>query len=481
MIKGGPCGIWWPRLGAWLRTKRLELEIEAMSSRGLVLRRVIWLSALAAVLASPKLAMAQAGVAVDAEGVLRLKSTADQSGQLSKQQQAAVRAALNTKAANKSPIRYISLKHLERAIREHDGTLTDEMRYLAGLLRVHYVFFYPDSGDIVIAGPAEGWTTDPVERVIGISSGRPVIRIEDLCVALRAFPPHGKATRLIGCSIDPTEEGLKAYEQFVRSIGSSLDPDDTQKVEMVAEGMRNAKGLQSIRVNGVSPKTHFAMVMVEADFRMKLIGIGLEKPPVKLVSFVDRPNAALGNQGLARWFFTPNYECVRTSTDGQAMELVGDGVKVVGEEELVAINGQRTAAGQPNRASQAFAKDFTKVYSELADRSPVYAELRNMIDLAVTAAYIQQHDFYGKANWKADVLGDEHAIATEVYNAPKQVATVVNVIRKGSRLAMPNGGVDINPMMALAPEKVMPDKDSKVAAARAKVKIELPKGRWWWD
>jgi hypothetical protein len=442
------------------------------------------MSAAAAMLAAPRLATAQiGGVAVDAEGVIKLKSTADQTGQLlTKQQQAAIRAGLNTKAAKKSPIRYISLTRLEQDIKAHNGALTDEMRYLAGLLRVRYVFFYPDSGDVVIAGPAEGWTTDANERAVGIASGRPVIRLEDLCVALRAFPPGGKVTRMIGCSIDPTQEGLKAYEQFVRSIGSNLDPRDTQRVELVAEGMRNAKGLQSVSVNGISPKTHFAMVMVEADYRMKLIGIGLEKPPVKLVSFVDRANAAnLGSQGLARWFFTPNYECVRTTVDGQGMELVGDGVKVVGEEELVALNGQRAATAHGNSASKAFTLAFTKVYSELADRSPVYAELRNMIDLAVTAAYIQQHDFYGKANWKADVLGDESTIATEVYNAPKQVATVVNVIRKGNSISMPNGGVEINPLMALAPEKVMQDKDSKVSQAHDKAKIELPKGRWWWD
>ena len=453
-----------------------------MLSRGLLLRRVIWMAAAAAMLAAPRLVMAQGGVAVDAEGVVRLKSTADQTGQLSKQQQAAIRAGLNTKAAKKSSMRCISLKALEQDIKAHNGTLTEETRYLAGLLRIRYVFFYPDSGDIVIAGPAEGWTTDANDRVVGISSGRPVIRLEDLCTALRAFPPGGKVTRLIGCSIDPTQEGLKAYEQFVRSIGSNLDPRDTQRVEMVAEGMRNSKGLQSISVNGISPKTHYAMVMVEADYRMKMIGIGLEKPPVKLVSFVDRANAAqLGSQGLARWFFTPNYECVRTSADGQAMELVGDGVKVVGEEELVGLNGQRAATAHGNSASKAFTQAFTKVYSELADRSPVYAELRNMIDLAVAAAYIQQHDFYGKANWKADVLGDENTIATEVYNPPKQVATVVNVIRKGNHLSMPNGGVEINPLMALAPEKVIEDKDSKVAQAHDKAKIELPQGRWWWD
>ena len=39
--------------------------------------------------------------------------------------------------------------------------------------------------------------------------------------------------------------------------------------------------------------THFAQVMIEADYRMKLIGIGLERPPVKLASYVDKANPAM--------------------------------------------------------------------------------------------------------------------------------------------------------------------------------------------
>ncbi len=455
-----------------------------MLSRGLVLRRVMLLAVLATATAAPKIVFAQAaGVAVDAAGVVQLKSTADQSGRLTKEQQAAVRAGLNTQAAKASRMRCISLKHLEKAIRDNSGAITDAMRYLAGLLRVRYVFFYPDSGDIVIAGPAEGWTADPAGRIIGISSGRPVIRLDDLCVALRAFPPSGSATKLIGCSIDPTKEGLAAMQRFLRSVGSNADPRDAQRTQFIVEGLQSNLGLQRVTVNGVSAKTHFAVVMVEADYRMKLIGIGLERPPVKLVSWVDRANAAqISRNALARWFFTPDYQCVRTSTDGAAMELVGDGVKVVGEDELVSSSGQRTAAGHGNNASQKFVQAFTKVYSELADKSAVYAELRNLIDLTVMAAYIQQHDFYGKANWKMDVLGDENAIVTETDNAPKQVASAVNAIWKGHQLLTPiGGGVEINPLMALAPEKILADKDSKVAEARDKVKIELAKGRWWWD
>ena len=186
-------------------------------------------------------------------------------------------------------------------------------------------------------------------------------------------------------------------------------------------------------VNGVSPKTHFAQVLVEADYRMKLIGIGLEKPPVRLVSYVDRANPAqVSRNALQRWYFVPDYQCVRVSDDRLAMELVGDGVKLVGEGRTG--HGRRAAASRgqkSNKASQDFVTSFTKKYPELADRSPVYAELRNLIDLSVAAAYIQKQDFYGKAGWKMPLLGNEKDFAVETYNSPKQVAAAVNAIWKG--------------------------------------------------
>jgi hypothetical protein len=442
--------------------------------------RTLWLLAVTAVaLAVPPAVFGQAGVAVDAEGVLRLKQTADQTGRLSKDRYAAARASLNSKVAAYSKLRKISLKHMEQAMRDKQGVLTDEMRYLAGLLRVRYVFFYPDSQDIVLAGPAEGWTPDPNGRMVGIQGGRPVIQLQDLVVALRMFPPGGEPTKLIGCSIDPTQQGLAAMQSFLRSVGSRATPADTQ---YIVQNLRTNLGLQTISINGVSPRTHFSQVMVEADYRMKLIGIGLEKPPIRMVSYVDRATPAqVSRNALARWFFTPDYECVRTADDGLAMELVGDGVKLVGEDELVSAEGQRQAVGRGDKASQAFVTSFTKQYSELADRSPIYAELRNLIDLAVAAAYMQQHDLYGKAGWRMELLGDEKAYSVEVYNDPKQVATAVNAIWRGHTLMTPvGGGVEISPLAALAPDKRLPD-DGKAAKIRQQTKIELAKGQWWWD
>jgi hypothetical protein len=102
----------------------------------------------------------------------------------------------------------------------------------------------------------------------------------------------------------------------------------------------------------------------------------------------------------------PNYECVKATEDGFAMELVGDGVKLVGESERVTAEGARVNnAGGGNQASQQFVRQFTEKYGELAKKSPVYAQLRNLIDLAIASAYIQERDFYGQAGWSLEVLG----------------------------------------------------------------------------
>ena len=417
---------------------------------------------------------------VDAQGVLSRSFAPDLGGRTRQQYQAAARRTLAPELTRFSPMRMISLNRLEKAIRDGNGAITAEMRYLAGLLRLKYVFFYPDSQDIVIAGPAEGWASNPTGRVVGLTTGRPTIQLQDLAVALRAFPPDQSTTQVIGCSIDPTEEGLAAMQQFLRQTGSRATPAQTQ---FIVNGLRNSLGMQNVSVMGVAPSTHFAQVMVEADYRMKLIGIGLERPPARMVSFIEKATpSSVSRNALIRWYFVPDYECVRVSDDGLAMELVGDGVKLVGENELVSSSGARRAAVGTNRASQAFTTSFTKRYPELAARSPVYAELRNLIDLTVAAAYIQQEDLYEKAGWNMDILGDEAKFAVHTYIAPKQVASTVAAVWKGNRLMTPiGGGVQIEAQRALFTENLLEDEDGNVSKLRQDTKIELAEGQWWWQ
>ncbi len=429
-----------------------------------------------------------AGVVVDASGVLTMHKVTDHGGVLSRRRIAEARAALDADVARSSALRKISLNRLEEAVRrllERGEDPTEEMRHLAGLTRVQYVFFYPDTHDIVIAGPAEGWAKDPAGRVRGIESGRPVIELADLVVALRAFPPQGRETTVISCSIDPTKEGLANMQQFVRTIPGRIAGRPTPAVvRHIADGLRRSLGMQVVSITGVPSDTHFSQVLVEADYRMKLIGIGLERTSVRLKSYVDltTPSAVAAN-ALQRWYFVPNYECVRQSEDGLAMELVGEGVKLVGADEVVGADGTRIKAGRVDAAGKRFVQGFTAKYPELAKAVPVYAQLRNCIDLVVAAAYIQKQDYFGQAGWTMEVFGDEKAYAVQNVHAPKHVESVVATILKGNRLMTPiGGGVNIQARQALYPENVLPDEQGAVKAARTAITLDhLERDQWWWD
>ena len=113
-------------------------------------------------------------------------------------------------------LRKISLRRLEAAIADHRKTgepLNDEMKYLAGLQHIQYVFVYPELGDIVLAGPGEGWKINAQGDLVGVTTGRPVMWLDDLLVALRT----AEATQQTGisCSIDPTDEGVVRVNKLV--------------------------------------------------------------------------------------------------------------------------------------------------------------------------------------------------------------------------------------------------------------------------
>jgi len=424
-----------------------------------------------------------AGVVIDAQGLLRTQAVADPG--LTKELRQEALAAVPGDLRKPVAFRKVALSRLEAAVAEAAAAgrgLPAELENLAGLTRIQYVLVYPAEGDspgeVVIAGPAEPWFTDALGRARGVETGAPCVQLCDLAAALRCFGPGQPRDRLIGCSIDPRQEGLEAMQQFLRQTGR-VNP--TASVDQIVGGMKQALGTQVVSVQGVSPASHFAHVLVEADYRMKLIGIGLEPPPVAMKSWIDLAAAgAVAANALQRWYFVPEYQCLRIAEDDLAIELVGRGVKLCGADEVVMPNGTRLAADRADRASQTFTDSFTRLYPKIAARHPVYAQLRGLIDLAVIAAYLQEHDGYGKAGWQAATLRDEKAYPIETLTVPREVETAINAVWRGNRLLTPiGGGVTMYPRMALDPPNLLMDEQGAVAAARAA--ITLPAAGWYWD
>ena len=422
-----------------------------------------------------------AGIDVDAAGVLKIRQF---DPRLARQRLAAARAAAaDQDVMRPSKLRKVSLRRLEQHIAETiaaGGKVSDDAAAMAGLTAVKYVFFYPESRDIVVAGPAEGYFADQTERLIGTETGTPTVLLEDMVTAMRAFAPGQPPTGVISVSIDPTAEGLQAMQNFLASVRGRVQPSDSQRLAM---GLKNNLGLQTVTFRGIPDTTHFARVLVEADYRMKLIGIGLEQPPVRLKSYVERANPkTVAANAMERWYFQPNYDGVAVSDDSLAMEIKERGVQLVGQNERV-VGGNRIRNARVNKASQAFTSDFTEKFNEIAGKVRVYAELRQLIDISIAAAYIQEQDFYTQADWDAGVLMNEDAVPVETYQAPEQVETAVNAIWRGNTLMTPlGGGVNMQPRVALSSDHLTVDTSGEVVGVKKDAAdVQLADGQWWWD
>src|SRR5262249_6271164 len=240
----------------------------------------------------------------------------------------------------KSDLRKVSLVQLEAACESfaRDRThVTSEMQYLAGLQRIDYVFVYPEEKDLVIAGPAEGYLIDNFGRALGVTTGRPALRLDDLMVALRSIERGGGTIR---CSIDPDESKLASLMTYIKQ---NNDASTVEVAKARVEKLHAILGLQNVSVSGVPAESHFAEQLVEADIRMKRLAIGVDKAKVKGFKSHLAMVAADGNS-MQRWWFTPLYGAFTKTEDSLAFQFSGQRVQLLSQEELASDAGRRSDA-----------------------------------------------------------------------------------------------------------------------------------------
>ncbi|NIL96411.1 MAG: DUF1598 domain-containing protein, partial [Planctomycetales bacterium] len=230
----------------------------------------------------------EGGVVVDATGVLQ-RTTRTEAGQpLADLRTGALRSDAPSDVRRSSPLRKVSLPRLELAVqlRAAAGQGPDrEMQLLAGLTRIEYVLAYPETGDLVIAGPAGDWRRNEEGRLVNSESGRPLLRLDDLVVILRQIT--GNSGSRFGCSITPRQQSLARVKAFVaESSQKPLKPGQRARQQWL-EQLRAAVGTQDIEVYGIDAGTRAARILVEADYHMKRIGIGLEPGTDGLVSYLQ--------------------------------------------------------------------------------------------------------------------------------------------------------------------------------------------------
>jgi hypothetical protein len=391
------------------------------------------------------------GVAVDVDGVISHPEVSEM-----KELQSAWQRGLEEVPADLeawADLRFVSLRQLEAKIaaaRAAGGPLSDAVRFLAGLQRVRYVLIYPDRQDIVLAGPAEGWRVDTMGHVVGATTGRPVLTLDDLLVTVRAAESSNRTG--ISCSIDPTPEGLQRMQQITGQLSARTGP------QMAARQMEEAVGLQTISVTGVPDTSHFARVIVAADFRMKRLAMNFEPAPVDgMPSLLHLSKGRRGgmHNAMPRFWLAPMYEPLQRDPDGLAWELRGQAVRCLTEQEFLNAAGQKQKAANPDAAAQKWADTFTKKFEELAHEDSSFGALRNVMDLAVVGALLAKERLWERSGLAAPNLTHDQPL--DEYPAPRMVPSKASFVKAGRQWILSvSGGVQIFPWQVADRTEVAP-------------------------
>ncbi len=426
------------------------------------------------------------GVFVDASGLLKRVVIDDATAStLAAARERAKAASELHDIRRTSALRKVSLTKLERELQARwaaGRSPDDAMLNLAGLQRVSYVFVYPDSRDIVLAGPAGDWVADVEGRSVSTSDGSPILQLEDFVVVLRnAYESGGR----FGCAITPTKDNLASVQGYLaESAKNSLKPH--QRDEWL-NGIRTRLGRQDISVFGIDARTRTAQVLVEADYRMKLVGMGLEPGTRGVTSYLDSIEVPAGGSPpvttVLRWWFTLNYEALRSTKAADAFSLHGDGAKVLSENELLTERGERIHTGESDALNSQFAQSFTKHFADLAKKYPIYAELRNVFDLALVAAVLKSQDLPGQVDWEMAHLLDDSRFRVKLGVVPKTVETVMNhrVIDRKHIVVGVSGGVSVDTSNLLQLRPIQQDVNGQLEGSRVSAAPPSSAGVWWWD
>lgn len=434
------------------------------------------------------------GVWVDSTGTMK-RIERDKSGRLDRVRD---QVTLEDESlATTVELRKVSLARLERELQMRAAAgkpVPEEMKHLAGIYQLKFIILYPETRDVVIAGPAGPWHYDKLGRAVNTSTGQPVLNLDDLVVCLKnARQNSGQFT----CSIDPRQQNLADAKQFVDTT--------SMKGSAFRKELQARLGKMDVTVGGIDASTHASRVIVEADYRMKLIGLGVEPTVSGLDNYFER--IQLTESGdlpemdqLVRWWFTMDYDSVQTNSDRTVFELNGQGVKLLSESEFWDQTGERQHTGTSSAPAKGFADDFTKRFPEIASTDPVFGQLKNLFDCAIASSIIHKEGLDKKVNWNLAFLAGSAkpgllSYQVDVAQVPVQVDSILGqrvITHREGRSTRRHtisgfgGGVEFDASKQVSGDKIKVTKtselsDSRTAAAPKKSAPETWSSSWSWD
>lgn len=330
-----------------------------------------------------------------------------------------------------------------------------------------------------------------------VEPDRPTLHLDDLAVAYNNVT---ESRQRPACTINPRPETLRKLSELgQRLMGAG---EFTGMGPQIQEWKRVARSPQDVIVYGVSSDTHFAKIMVEADYDLKNVVNGtekMEKVTALTKRFLKKAETQVKTTGALsmplrvynRFWFNPGQPGLYRTDDSGTVILGKCPVVLRTEEEAVTPQGKLNGMSRPHPLAQKFADEFTGHYKDVARSKPVFRELESLYRFVAIADLLAQ---VGKEFGATEVVDNlVHRIQIRLYANDStlpgrpSVDKLQGTVTTGNRvmeyqLILPAcGGVSIDLHIdrtrhrVAEPRGIVSDVRQAVLAGRPS-----PKALWWY-
>lgn len=425
------------------------------------------------------------GVLVDSSGLVAKFRSDEKTDQLERIATAANGSRRPTIDWRKpSRARAISLRnlHVMLSARLLHGVGPDEaIRNLAGITRLFATVITEEGNDVILVGEVGSLAQRKSYGWCDTVSGRTTLRLEDLTAMLDAVNEN----RAIGCSIDPTQQGLVAVQNVAEQLRSGK-----LKGAAADKALADALGNQQISLIGLEADEPASLAFVIADRHMKMLALGEAETPKSIRNYFKWTESLVEKHGLPdgqllRMWFTGSPVEVKVSANRCAWWWEKTPIQLLTEKQLADARGERRAAGRDPRAEE-FAKQMTTHFGELSQHESIYGRLAGLFELGLGLG-LAKRGLEAKSNRWAEcigILGQADGWQQRLPHPPRMVPSLVasHSFRRGNQrhaVTVISGGVELRPNDLSA--SVPLQEDSKVNRLADLDTSPADPHRWWWD
>lgn len=262
----------------------------------------------------------------------------------------------------------------------------------AGLTKLNGYVINDQINDIILLGIVD-------------STASPLLT-EDFVVALRnAWGKYSTINGISqnyidpGCSIDPNLDAIAELSELTKEILTAKTITEVEKG--IEKWHAICKKDQNVRILGIPFNTHFAKVMVDADYYMKrLVDGSAELGISSFTSLIDimlarikediihnRPISVQINPANRFEFYPGENKFIETEEGTIVIEKCP--VILLTEIEYLTKSGKIKGSGQVDPLAQNFAKSFSSHYNQIASKEPMYQELEGLFRFVAIAKIIK--------------------------------------------------------------------------------------------